>query len=140
MAIAHRAAVWAVMSALGACTGGDYATVRISYPAKAQVNSWQIGPSSRQRIIHSFWKVAEANGYKCRAHAKRVEEITCRGPKDMHITFKPALSGPEFVATFNWLELGDRTPDEFKRHVSGFTASMTRAVNDGNVRVTVTAS
>jgi hypothetical protein len=130
----------AAIAALGGCARGDYTTVRITYPPDVQGDQWPSKVSSRQRIFQSFWKVAEANGYKCRRHPKRVEEITCRGPRDMHITFRPTLNKPEFVATFNWLELGDRKPEEFERHIASFTSSLTRTANDSNVRLTVTAS
>jgi hypothetical protein len=126
------------MAALHACARGDYATVRIAYPADVPTDLWQTKVSSRQKIFQSFWKVADANGYKCRRHPKRVEEISCRGPKDMHITFKPALNKLEFVATFNWLEIGDRSPEEFQRHIASFVTSLTRTADASNVHLTIT--
>ena len=126
--------------AIASCARGDYATVSISFPAQEPSASdrWpRPDLSLRQKVSKSFWKVAEANGYKCRAHVKRVEEITCRGPKDLRVTFKPTLNRPEFVATFNWIELGDRTYDEFRSHVEKFSASMMSTVNDKTVRLAV---
>jgi len=139
----YLAIALAATFAVTSCAQSDYATINISYPNQAPGagDQWPRADSSlRQKISKSFGQVAEANGYKCRAHVKRVEEITCRGPKDMHVTFKPTLNSPEFVATFNWIELGDRTPDEFKGHIEKFSAAMTNAVNDKTVRLAVIQS
>jgi hypothetical protein len=65
---------------------------------------------------------------------KRVEELTCRGPKGMNMTFKPELNRPAFVARFNWVESGDRTRGEFTRHINEFADSMASAVADAEVR------
>jgi len=132
-----QAAIFCVAS----CAQGDYATIRLTYPAQPPSASdpWPRADTSlRQKLSKSLWKAAEANGYKCRAHVKRVEQITCRGPKDMHVTFKPTLNKPEFVVTFNWVELGDRTRDEFRRHIEEFSASISSAVNDETVRLDIT--
>lgn len=139
-ALKYVAIALAATFAIASCAQGDYATVSISYPAQepSASDQWpRPDISLRQRVSKSFWKVAEANGYKCRAHVKRVEEITCRGPKDMHVTFKPTLNRPEFVATFNWIELGDRTHDEFTSYVEKFSASMMSTVNDKTVRLAI---
>jgi len=126
---------------IASCAQGDYATISVTYPAQAPSASDQWPRADiplRQRVSKSFWKAAEANGYKCRPHVKRVEEITCRGPKDVHVTFKPTLNKPEFVVTFNWVELGDRTSDEFRSLIEKFSASMLSAVNDKTVRLAIT--
>lgn len=126
--------------ALVSCAKGEYATITMSYPAQTEDASdrgpWPTLPL-RQRISKAFWEVAEKNGYECRAHVKRVEEITCRGPQDLHVTFKPSLNQPEFVAKFNWVDIDGRTPEEFERHISQFASSMTTAVADENLRLVV---
>jgi hypothetical protein len=144
LSIAKRIAFTLAASfVLTSCAKGDYATITISYPAQAQSSSdqwrWPDVPL-RQRISKSFWKVAQSNGYKCRAHVKRVEEITCRGPKDMYVTFEPSLNKPEFVAKFNWIEFDGRTADEFKRHISRFSSSLTTTIDDKNVDLMVSQS
>jgi hypothetical protein len=88
-------------------------------------------PTPRQRVLRAFKTYTEANGYKCQEHIKRMEEITCRGPKDMHVTFEPELNEPVFVARFNWVRTGDRTHEEFERHVAAFA----RAIRVEGVRV-----
>lgn len=142
--MAKNAAITLVASlALMSCAKGEYATITMSYPAPTQDSNDQRPwphPPLRQRISQAFWEVAATNGYKCRAHVKRVEEITCRGPQDMYVTFKPSLNQPEFVAKFNWIDFDGRTPAEFKRHVSQFASSMTTAVADKNLRVIVSDS
>lgn len=141
----HIAFTLAASFAIVSCAKGEYATITLAYPAPApepesnDPSLWPKTPLS-QTISKSFWRVAETNGYKCRAHVKRVEEVTCRGPKDMYITFQPSLNKPEFVAKFNWVDFDGRTPDEFKRHVSAFAASITTAVNDKNLKLVVSES
>jgi len=123
------------------CAQGDYAKISVTYPAQAPSagDQWPRSDISlRQRVCKAFSEAAETNGYKCRAHVKRVEESTCSGPKGMYVTFKPTLNRPEFVATFNWLEVGDRTSGEFRSHIEKFSASMMSSVNDSTVRLTVT--
>lgn len=139
----HLAFTLAASFVVASCAKGEYATLTLSYPAPAQNPSddskWPTTPMP-QKISKSFWAVAEANGYKCRAHVKRVEEITCRGPRDMYVTFKPALNKPEFVAKFNWLDFDGRTPEEFKRHVQAFSASISAAVDDESLQLIVSES
>jgi len=135
------AIIVAMATILAGCVKGDYATVTISYQLPPQQDAWHLTPSSRQKILKSFWKIADANGYKCHAHVKRVEEIACSGPREMNITFQPALNRPQFTAKFNWVELNDgRTHDEFTHHIQSFARSMTRTVNDESVHLAVTIS
>ncbi|MBM0105944.1 hypothetical protein JM946_14525 [Steroidobacter sp. S1-65] len=128
---------------VASCAKGEYAILTLSYPVPAQSSNheskWPTKPLP-EKISKSFWAVAEASGYKCRAHVKRVEEITCRGPRDMYVTFKPALNKPEFVAKFNWLDFNGRTPEEFKRHVQAFSSSITTAVDDESVQLVISES
>lgn len=136
----HLAIAVAASLGIASCARGDYASISITYPAQkpAVGDPWpRADIAVSQRISQSFLKAAEGQGYKCRAHVKRVEEITCRGPKDMYVTFKPTLNQPEFVAAFNWVELGDRTHDEFRAHIERFCASMISAVDDKTVRVAI---
>lgn len=137
----HIAVTLTATFGITSCAQGDYATISVTYPAKepSASDQWpRADISLRQRVSKAFWEAAETNGYKCRAHVKRVEEITCRGPKDMHVTFKPTLNKPEFVATFNWVELGDRTSDEFRSHIEKFSTSIASAVNDSTVQLAIT--
>jgi hypothetical protein len=63
-----------------------------------------------------------------------VEEIKCRGPKDLHLVFQPAMNKAEFVAEFTWVDSSDRTHREFMRHVAQFKSDLGAAVGDNNVR------
>jgi hypothetical protein len=122
----------AASAALGSCAENDRASVTIEYREPSGIPSLE--PPTRQRIIAAFKAYASAKGYQCRPHPKRLEELTCRGPRDMHITFKPDLNRRSFVAQFNWLEVHGRTREEFQRHVGDFSSSMARAVKDADVR------
>jgi hypothetical protein len=117
------------------CMGGDYATVTISYRLEGQAFRWSLDPPTRQKIVIAFKHYTEAHDYKCRPHAKRVEEVTCRGPKGLHMTFMPELNKPAFVAKFNWLISEDRTHDEFHEHVSSFANDIAHAVEEADVRL-----
>jgi hypothetical protein len=51
----------------------------------------------------------------------------------MHVTFKPDLNKPAFVAVFNWVAWHGRTHAEFTRHVNEFADSMKQAVKDAEI-------
>jgi hypothetical protein len=131
----------AVSAALCACVEGDRASITIDYQVTpAAASALSLEPPARQRIVTAFKQIAEARGYKCHAHAKRVQELTCRGPRDMHVTFKPELNRPEFVARFNWVAWHGRTHAEFARHVSEFAHSIKQEVADAEVHTSEVSS
>jgi hypothetical protein len=120
---------------LSACNSSEQASVEITYETGIQANSLYSSSMGRQNVETAFKLFSKRNGYKCQANFKRVEEIDCRGPKDIFLRFVPTLNKPEFVATFGWVESGDRTHSEFERLVSEFGAEMSRVVGSQNVRV-----
>jgi hypothetical protein len=123
----------AVSATLCACVEGDHASITIDYPVTTPANRWTLEPTARQRVVAAFSEIAAAKGYKCHAHPKRVQELTCRGPKDMHVTFKPELNKPEFIAVFNWVAWHGRTHAEFTRHIDEFASAMKKAVTDAEI-------
>jgi hypothetical protein len=125
----------ALFGALGACARGDYATMTIQYQARSQAGEWTVTPTARERILGAFRDTAKAQGYKCNERSKRVEDITCSGPKRMNVLFEPELNRREYKVHFNWVEWHGRTQQEFDSHVQKFAAAMTAAVPDATVRL-----
>lgn len=117
------------------CGSWEHASVRVVYGVDSGPAQWRLEASSRKRVEDAFKAFAERNGYKCRPHVKRVEEIQCRGPKDLHLVFQPAMNKAEFVAKFTWVDTSDRTHREFMRHVAQFKSELSAAVGDTNVRL-----
>ena len=124
-----------LLTSLAGCAKGDFATVSIEYHRIGRPDAFSLETSERQRIVAAFTRVAAAEHYKCHAHAKRVEEISCFGPKKMNITFQPELNRMAYTARFNWLELNDRTRGEFENHVATFAQAMRDAVADSDIRI-----
>jgi hypothetical protein len=124
-----------LIATLGACAKGDYATVTIGYQSRSQSSEWNLEPSAKQRVGAAFKRTAEAQGYKCNERGKRLDEITCAGPKRMNVVFQPELNRPEFTAHFNWVEWHGRTREEFDGHIRKFAAAMTSAVPEARVVV-----
>lgn len=125
----------ALLIALGACARGDYATMTIQYQPRSQTGEWTVTPTTRERILGAFRDTAKAQGYKCNERSKRVEDITCSGPKRMNVLFEPELNRREYTVHFNWVEWHGRTREEFEGHVQKFAAAMTAAVPEAKVRV-----
>jgi hypothetical protein len=119
------------------CAQRDSVTVTLEYQRHAQRGVLTLEPSQKERVNAAFKRVAEEKDYKCRPHVKRVEEITCEGPRKMNIRFQPDLSRPRYSATFTWLEVDDRTRAEFDGHVAGFVQSMRLAIADPDVAISV---
>lgn len=117
------------------CGTWEHASVHVVYGAESAPQEWRIEASTRKRVEDTFKAFSERNGYKCRSHPKRVEEIKCRGPKDLHLVFQPAMNKAEFVAKFTWVDSSDRTHEEFMRHVSRFKSELGAAVGEANVRL-----
>jgi hypothetical protein len=109
--------------------------VHVVYGSDSGQEEWRLDASNRKRVEEAFKSFSERNGYKCRPHAKRVEEIKCRGPRDLHLLFQPVMNKAEFVAEFTWVDTSDRTHEEFMRHVSQFKSELGAAVGETNVRV-----
>jgi hypothetical protein len=124
-----------LFGALAACAQGNYATMTIQYQARPQTGEWTVTPTARERILGAFRDIAKAQGYKCNERSKRVEDITCSGPKRMNVLFEPELNRREYKVHFNWVEWHGRTREEFDGHVQQFAAAMTAAVPDAKVRV-----
>jgi hypothetical protein len=120
---------------LQGCGAWEHASVRVVYGAESAPEEWRLNASTRKRVEDAFKTFSERNGYKCRPHAKRVEEIKCRGPKDLYLFFQPTMNKPEFVAEFTWVDSSDRTHQEFMRHVSQFKSDLSAAVGETNVRL-----
>lgn len=122
---------------LSSCTKDDFATVTIEYPRSARQGQLSLERSHKQRVSEAFNSVAREQGYECRPHRKRLDEIRCKGPKEMNILFQPDLNQPRYIATLNWLEVGDRSREEFDAHVAEFVQSMDGAIADPAVVITV---
>lgn len=121
--------------ALHGCGTWEHASVHVVYGPDSGPEEWRLEASSRKRVEDAFKAFSERNGYKCRAHVKRVEEIMCRGPRDLHLTFQPTMNKAEFVAEFTWVDTSDRTREEFMRHVTQFKSDLGAAVGKTNVRL-----
>lgn len=138
MTIPHHGSIAAallVLAALQGCGTWEHASVRVVYGQASGPDEWRLDASSRKRVEDAFKAFSERNGYKCRPHIKRVEEIKCRGPKDLHLVFQPTMNKAEFVAEFTWVDTSDRTHREFMRHVSQFQTELSAAVGETNVRL-----
>jgi hypothetical protein len=120
---------------LHGCGSWEHASVHVVYGAESAQDEWRLDASNRKRVEDAFKSFSERNGYQCRAHVKRVEEIKCRGPKDLHLVFQPAMNKAEFVAEFTWVDTSDRTHQEFMRHVAQFKSDLGAAVGENNVRI-----
>lgn len=117
------------------CGTWEHASVRVVYGTQSGEDEWQLAAASRKRVADAFNAFSQRHGYKCHPHAKRVEEINCRGPKDLHLLFQPALNKAEFVAEFTWVDSSDRTHQEFLRHVAEFKSDLGAVVGDTNVKL-----
>jgi hypothetical protein len=117
------------------CGRWEHASVRVVYGQEFGSDEWRLDASTRKRVEDAFTAFSERNGYKCRPHVKRVEEIKCRGPRDLHLNFQPSMNKAEFVAKFTWVDTSDRTHEEFMRHVSQFKSELGAAVGETNVRL-----
>lgn len=129
------AALVLLAATLHGCGRWEHASVRVVYGQQSGPEEWRLEASSRKRVEDAFTAFSERNGYKCRPHVKRVEEIKCRGPRDLHLMFQPAMNQAEFVAEFTWVDTSDRTHEEFMRHVDRFRSELAAAVGEGNVRL-----
>jgi hypothetical protein len=117
-----------------ACAEQDRASISIDYEMHSSADQWSLQPPARQRIVKAFNTIAASKGYQCHTHAKRIEEVTCKGPKSMNVTFAPALNKAEFVVRFNWVAWHGRTHEEFATHVSNFTGSLRQVLPDVEIR------
>jgi hypothetical protein len=126
-----------LLAAIAGCAKDDFATVTIEYQPSARRGELSLEPPQKQRVAAAFTQVAKEYGYRCRPHIKRVEEIQCTGPKKMNIRFHPDLNRPRYIATLNWLEVGDRSATEFNGHVAAFVESMRVAIADPSIGVSV---
>ena len=117
------------------CGVWEHASVHVVYGADSGWDEWQLAAASRKRVEDAFNAFSQRHGYKCRSHPKRVEEIKCRGPKDLHLLFQPSLNEAEFVAEFTWVDSSDRTHQEFIRHVAEFKSELGAAVGESNIKL-----
>lgn len=116
------------------CGSWEHASVSVAYGTASESEQWRLNAASRKRVENAFAAFSQRHGYNCRPHIKRVEEIKCRGPKNLHLMFQPAMGKPEFVAEFTWVDSADRTHEEFMRHVSTFKAELAAVVGESNVK------
>jgi hypothetical protein len=135
MKLPYFAAALLLTLMLLGCGAWEHASVHVVYGAESGPDEWRLDASNRKRVEDAFKSFSERNGYQCRAHVKRVEEIKCRGPKDLHLLFQPAMNKAEFVAEFTWVDSSDRTHQEFMRHVAQFKSDLAAAVGENNVRI-----
>ena len=133
--LALIAAAVLVALTLQVCGKWEHASVHVAYAPEAGPEEWRLEGYHRKRVEDAFKAVTQRQGYKCRPHVKRVEEIRCRGPKDLHLIFQPTMNKAEFVAEFTWVDTSDRTHREFMRHVSQFRNELGAAVGETNVRL-----
>jgi hypothetical protein len=126
-----------LLAVLAGCARSDLATVTIEYSSSARRGELTLEPSQKERVSSAFTRVAKDLGYSCQPHRKRVEEIRCTGPKKMNIQFQPDLNEPRYLATLNWLEIGDRSRSEFDAHVAEFVQSMRVATADPAIAISV---
>lgn len=133
----HASPVSALLLALTlqGCGAWEHASVHVVYGAESGPEEWRLDASTRKRVEEAFKAFSERNGYQCRPHAKRIEEIKCRGPRDLHLLFQPTLNKAEFVAKFTWVDTSDRTHAEFMRHVTQFKSELGAVVGQDNVKV-----
>ena len=124
-----------LLLAVQGCGSWEHASVSVVYGAPAGTDEWRLDASTRKRVTDAFTAFSERNGYRCRPHPKRVEEIKCRGPKDLHVKFQPTMNKAEFVAEFTWVDTSDRTHAEFMSHVSKFQSELGEVVGEANVRL-----
>jgi hypothetical protein len=120
---------------LHGCGSWEHASVSVAYGSTSGPEAWRLDAANRKRVEDAFKAFSERNGYKCRPHVKRIEEIKCRGPKDLHLEFQPTMNKAEFVAEFTWVDSSDRTHDEFLRHVSKFQTELGAVVGEMNVKL-----
>jgi hypothetical protein len=122
---------------LTGCGTTEHTSVTVAYLSDSGPNSavrnWHFSGPSKKQVETAFQSFSEKYGYRCRAHRKRVDEITCRGPKDLHLTFMPSLNRAEFVADFSWLDSSNRSHKEFVHHVADFKKTLAAAVGSENV-------
>jgi hypothetical protein len=122
---------------MSACGYWENASVTISYEVTVRAEAWHFPKAKRENVEAAFKVFSEQNGYQCRPNIKHAEELTCHGPKDLYLAFRPALNKPEFIATFSWVDSSDRTHAEFVHLVAQFRAQMSTVVGDQNVQVKV---
>lgn len=118
------------------CGAWEHASVHVVYGQHSGPDEWRLDALNRKRVEDAFKAFSEGNGYECRPHIKRVEEIKCRGPKGLHLMFQPTMNKAEFVAKFTWVDTADRTHQEFMRHVAQFKNDLGAVVGETNVRAT----
>jgi hypothetical protein len=129
-----------VTSVLQLCSSGcsnawERATVTISYASPPASDEQVLQRFNRMRVEEVFRRVSKQYGYECKPHIKRVDEIRCRGPSDLHLVFQPSLNKPEFVARFSWVDVGGRTHEEFTSHVLRFGRGFSSMVGEQRVRI-----
>ena len=127
------AAMLALM--LAACGAWERASVTVTYDIGTPTDERYVAEIGRKSVDSAFKSFSEQNGFKCRPDFKHPDETVCVGPKDLHLEFVPVLNKRAFVATFSWVDSGDRTKEEFDRLVSEFRKQMGAAVGDRNVQV-----
>jgi hypothetical protein len=135
LSILQRLVLAVAGTLLAACGSYERASVTIAYGQMGQADEWQLAMLERKRVEDAFKAFSETNGYKCMPNIKRVQEITCHGPKDVNLTFQPSLNQSEFVAKFSWVDSGARTHAAFIDLVSEFVQSIGTVVGEGNVTV-----
>jgi hypothetical protein len=120
---------------LSACSYWEHASVTIKYVAAPPSDGWSLPSSGQYGVKDAFKQLSDSNGYKCRTNFKHPDGLLCRGPKDLHLSFRPALNKAEFVADFSWVNTSDRTHDEFARLVASFATQMAAIVGDQHVQL-----
>lgn len=133
-ALVIPAIVGVVLSGCG--NAFENAKVTVSYASGSETEELSlVRREEKQHIEEAFQRFSKNHGYKCHSNIKRVEQITCRGPDGLHLTFQPSLNRPEFVAHFSWANVAGRTHDEFLSHVATFQTELSSEVGKDRVRL-----
>jgi hypothetical protein len=136
-----RRTLWLLLAAtlvatlLAGCGFWEHAEVTIAYAAASRANEKRLDTLGPKTVENAFSVFSKANGYACRSHIKRVRELRCSGPRQLHLVFAPSLNKPAFVAEFSWANLSGRTHAEFISHVARFKDEMGSMIGEQNVRV-----
>jgi hypothetical protein len=74
--------------------------------------------------------VSTARDLHCRRNVRRLEEWTCRGPNEMHITCRPDGQHDRMVIEFTLVLRGPATRTSFDGEVAAFTRFMQQRFGD----------
>jgi hypothetical protein len=85
---------------------------------------------TRSVVEEAIEAVSAARNLHCRRNARRLEEWTCRGPSDMHITCKPDGQHDRMIIQFTLVLRRPATRASFDGEVAAFTRFMQQRFGD----------